>query len=54
MKYYAHSLPGKPQEEWQLLEDHLKNVAEMARVLQRNSIRGSGHIRRVCGMIREG
>ena len=31
MKYYAHSLPGRPQEEWQLLEDHLKNVAEMAR-----------------------
>ncbi len=30
-KYYAHSLPGRPQEEWQLLEDHLKNVAEMAR-----------------------
>lgn len=31
MKYYAHSLPGRPQEEWQLLEVHLKNVAEMAR-----------------------
>jgi CRISPR-associated endonuclease/helicase Cas3 len=29
--YYAHSLPGKPQEEWQRLEDHLNNVAEMAR-----------------------
>ncbi|MGD9578749.1 MAG: CRISPR-associated helicase Cas3' [Syntrophorhabdus sp.] len=31
MKYYAHSLPGRPQEEWQPLEEHLKNVAEMAR-----------------------
>lgn len=31
MKYYAHSLPGEPPEEWQLLEDHLKNVADMAR-----------------------
>jgi len=30
-KYYAHSLPGRPQEEWQLLEDHLKKVAQMAR-----------------------
>ncbi|MDD5007196.1 MAG: hypothetical protein PHC68_02185 [Syntrophorhabdaceae bacterium] len=30
-KYYAHSLPGRPQEEWQPLEEHLKNVAEMAR-----------------------
>ena len=30
-EYYAHSLPGRPQDEWQLLEDHLKNVAELAR-----------------------
>jgi CRISPR-associated endonuclease/helicase Cas3 len=30
-KYYAHSLPGRPMEEWQPLEEHLKNVAEMAR-----------------------
>ncbi|MFH0789420.1 MAG: hypothetical protein V2B13_17655 [Pseudomonadota bacterium] len=29
--YYAHSLPGRPQEKWQPLETHLKNVAEMAR-----------------------
>jgi CRISPR-associated endonuclease/helicase Cas3 len=29
--YYAHSLPGRPQEDWQLLEDHLKNVAELAK-----------------------
>lgn len=30
-KYYAHSLEGYPPEDWQLLEVHLKNVAEMAR-----------------------
>lgn len=30
-EYYAHSLPGRPKEEWQKLEDHLRNVAEMAR-----------------------
>jgi len=30
-KYYAHSLDGKPPSDWQPLEDHLKNVAEMAR-----------------------
>jgi CRISPR-associated endonuclease/helicase Cas3 len=30
-EYYAHSLPDKPIEEWQRLEDHLKNVAEMAK-----------------------
>ena len=29
-EYYAHSRPGKPKEEWQRLEEHLKNVAEMA------------------------
>jgi CRISPR-associated endonuclease/helicase Cas3 len=28
--YYAHSKDGKPRSEWQRLEDHLKNVAEMA------------------------
>jgi hypothetical protein len=30
-KYYAHSRKGKPPEEWQRLEEHLKNVAQMAR-----------------------
>jgi hypothetical protein len=30
-KYYAHSQEGKPTEDWHRLEDHLKNVAEMAR-----------------------
>jgi len=30
-KYYAHSLGGEPPEKWQPLEEHLKNVAEMAR-----------------------
>jgi CRISPR-associated endonuclease/helicase Cas3 len=30
-KYYAHSLPGRPPEEWQPLEEHLKNVAELAK-----------------------
>ncbi len=30
-KYYAHSLERRPPSEWQLLEEHLKNVAEMAR-----------------------
>ena len=29
-KYYSHSLEGKPSSEWQLLEEHLTNVAEMA------------------------
>jgi len=29
--HYAHSKEGKPPSEWQLIEEHLKNVAEMAR-----------------------
>jgi hypothetical protein len=24
--YYAHSKEGRPKEEWQTLEEHLKNV----------------------------
>jgi CRISPR-associated endonuclease/helicase Cas3 len=30
-EYYAHSLPDRPREEWQPLEEHLANVAEKAR-----------------------
>ena len=30
-KYYAHSLEGKAPSDWQPLDGHLKNVAEMAR-----------------------
>jgi CRISPR-associated endonuclease/helicase Cas3 len=31
-KYYAHTLEGKPPSDWQPLEEHLKNVAEMTRL----------------------
>ena len=31
-QYYAHSKEDQPPEEWQRLEEHLKNVAEMARL----------------------
>lgn len=30
MKYYAHSKPGETAENWQPLEEHLANVAEMS------------------------
>jgi CRISPR-associated endonuclease/helicase Cas3 len=30
MKYYAHSKPEEPAENWQPLEEHLANVAEMS------------------------
>jgi len=29
-KYYAHRLKNEPPEKWQPLEEHLRNVAEMA------------------------
>ncbi len=29
-QYYAHTLEGKAPEKWQLLEDHLKNVSDIA------------------------
>ena len=31
MSFYAHSIKGKPVEEWHLLEDHLFRTAELAR-----------------------
>lgn len=30
MKYYAHSLENQPTENWQPLEEHLENVAQLA------------------------
>jgi hypothetical protein len=30
-KFYAHTKPGKPQSEWQPLDEHLKNVAGMTK-----------------------
>ena len=32
MKFYAHSIEGKPPEEWHRLEEHLKGTAELARL----------------------
>jgi hypothetical protein len=44
-EYYAHSLPGEPPKKWQKLEEHLKNVAEMAKGFAEEFWRGeSGHI----------
>jgi len=30
MNYYAHSKENQPPEQWQLLEEHLENVAKQA------------------------
>jgi len=30
-QFYAHSREDRPQEEWQRLEEHKKNMAELAR-----------------------
>ncbi|HBH86264.1 MAG TPA: hypothetical protein DDY17_01500 [Syntrophaceae bacterium] len=29
-RYYAHTKEGRPPEEWQALDEHLKSVAAMA------------------------
>jgi hypothetical protein len=29
-KYYAHSLPQTSEDKWQLLEDHLRQTADLA------------------------
>lgn len=29
-RYYAHTVDGKPESDWQLLADHLRNVAKLA------------------------
>ena len=44
-EYYAHSREGKPPEDWHRLEDHLKEVAEMARKFEDNFGAGDwGHL----------
>ncbi len=30
-RFYAHSVEGKPVDEWHQLEEHLRNVAELAK-----------------------
>jgi hypothetical protein len=30
MEFYAHSVEGKPKEEWQKLKDHLISVSNLA------------------------
>jgi len=29
-EFYAHSLEGRPESQWQRLDEHLQNVAELA------------------------
>ncbi len=31
LEFYAHSIEGKPVDEWHLLEEHLKGTAELAK-----------------------
>jgi hypothetical protein len=30
-EFYAHSLEGRPVDEWHSLDEHLKNTAELAK-----------------------
>jgi CRISPR-associated endonuclease/helicase Cas3 len=37
LTHFAHSKPGRPKEEWQTIEEHLSNVARLARQLGESS-----------------
>ena len=48
-KYYAHSKDGCPPEEWQVLEEHLKEVARVGKIIcSRIRVRGMG---KACGVV---
>jgi len=53
-KYYAHSKENQHPINWQPLDEHLKNVAEMADPLLKLLALGIGDILRACGMLWEG
>lgn len=42
--YYAHSLPGRPLEEWQLLEEHLIQTADLAECFATAFAQGWGRL----------
>jgi CRISPR-associated endonuclease/helicase Cas3 len=50
-KYYAHSLPGKPPSEWQPLEEHLKNVAQLAYCFAESF--GAGDVAFLAGLLHD-
>jgi CRISPR-associated endonuclease/helicase Cas3 len=43
-KHYAHSLAGRPEEEWQLLDDHLNATAELAGNFAASFAQGYGQL----------
>lgn len=44
MTYYAHSLAGRPEREWQLLDEHLENSANLAEGFAGAFAPGWGHL----------
>lgn len=48
---YAHSLPGRPKDEWQTLEEHLSNVAEIAS--QFSSVFGAPLVGNILGIMHD-
>ena len=50
-KHYAHSKPGRPKEEWQTIEDHLRSVAEKAATFA--SLFGGHEWARVAGALHD-
>lgn len=37
-EFYSHSRTGKPPKEWHRLEDHLKEIAKIARTFRRSRL----------------
>ncbi len=51
MGYYAHSLEGQPETEWQLLSTHLQNTAELASCFAEDF--GCGSLARIFGLLHD-
>jgi len=50
-EYYAHSLEGRPQKDWQKLDEHLRNVAKLAR--QFAELFGGGDWAYIAGLLHD-
>ena len=51
MKYYAHSVDGHPEQDWQLLDDHLRQTADLAE--EYASHFNAGALGRVAGLLHD-
>jgi CRISPR-associated endonuclease/helicase Cas3 len=50
-RYFAHSLEGRPEDEWHSLDEHLKSTAELAKSFA--DVFGSGEWAYLAGLWHE-